>query len=155
MGQAVNPMRILIAVNSLGLGMGSLKDSFPPKPETLLTVDRPLCPSGFTHSFPALRVNKLSSQNVRLVDSFCVASGEARASFSWCGMCGRGGTVFPPWRKLLMAITLKHCYSNMTSLLLHCRSDYSLAKYWHGLFYLMLVSRPKSPSIYRLLTHWC
>lgn len=48
----------------------------------------------------------------------------------------------------LMIVTLKYCCSKITSLLLHCRSDYSLAKYWHGLFYLMLVSRPKSPSIY-------
>lgn len=36
-----------------------------------------------------------------------------------------------------------------------CRGDHSLAKYRHGFFYLMLVSRPKSPSIYWLLTHWC
>lgn len=35
------------------------------------------------------------------------------------------------------------------------RGDYSLAEHWHGLFYLMLVTRPKPPSIHWLLTHWC
>lgn len=41
------------------------------------------------------------------------------------------------------------------SLFLLFRGDYSLAEHRHGLFYLMLVTRPKPPSIHWLLTHWC
>lgn len=49
---------------------------------------------------------------------------------------------------------LSPCFS-FSKLLWLPRGDHSLVEHWHGLFYLMLVSRPKSPSIYWLLTHWC
>lgn len=35
------------------------------------------------------------------------------------------------------------------------RSDYPLAEYRHGVFYLMLVQGPEQPSVRRLSTHWC
>lgn len=135
------------------------------KPERLLSTQ---ARNFVSHLLTVDRHSRQASQSLVLYTFVLSSKGQQARGFILCSKWGSAGVhlflgvvcvgeakpCFPR-RKLLMAATLKLCCSDMTSLLLRCRSDYSLAKYWHGLFYLMLVSRPKSPSIYRLLTHWC
>lgn len=110
-------------------------------------------PWGFL--LPNSPIKMLFSQfiSVHLWLRFCVASKKEQVPSHWIlsGFEPIFSFLFLRRRKrFLMAVPLRHhcCCLECCLLPLCFRSDNSLAKYWHGLFYLMLVSRPKPPSLH-------
>lgn len=105
-----------------------------------------------THSFLSFTVGMdgTSLSFPITLDPFCVILVLSLVSSLLLSV--EGSTLLSTSYKVLL---LNKSSAPSLSLFLLFRGDYSLAEHRHGLFYLMLVTRPKPPSIHWLFTHWC